>query len=215
VSAPEFTSGNGMGALPEFGIGGLFAPLGAEIAIIELIHFERNPTAEMDAISDMTDGNFGFRKTVPERIPHGAADGAVEFADGIAVGSETKSENGHAEIFVVVVGILAAESKKFVAGDAETAVGGGEVVIHEAGGEIVVPCGDGSMRGEYETGGSENAGFRKGEMLGVHDGANAFEGEERGVAFVHVKDGWTKAKSFKGANAKKNSCLRRISRSPP
>jgi hypothetical protein len=115
-SAPEFTGGNGLGALPEFGIGRFLAPLRAEIAVVELIHFERNPTAEVDTVGDMTNGNFGFRQAGPDGLPHVAAHGAMQFADGIAVSSEAESEHGHAEIFVVVVGILAAESEERKAG---------------------------------------------------------------------------------------------------
>jgi hypothetical protein len=151
VSAPEFTGGNGLGALPKFGIGRLFAPLGAEIAVVELIHFKRDPTAEVDAVSDMTDRNFGFGQAGPDGIPHAAADGAMQLADGVAVSSEAEGEDGHAEIFVIVIGILAAERQEIAAADAEAVIKSGEVVIHEAGGEIVVSCRYGRVSGKDQT----------------------------------------------------------------
>ena len=40
-----------------------------------------------------------------------------------------------------------------------------------------------------------------GELLVFHERADAFEGEESGMAFVHVIDGRTKAESFERANA--------------
>lgn len=140
-----------MGALPEFGVGRLFAPFGAEIAVVKLIHFERNPTAKVDTVGDMTDGNFGFGQTRPDGIPHAAADGAVQFANGVAIGGEAEGEDGHAEVFVIVVGILATERKEIAATDAEAMIEGGEVVIHEAGGEIVVSCRYGRVSGKDQT----------------------------------------------------------------
>src|SRR5208337_1165131 len=105
VGAPKLAGGNGFRALPELGVGRLVTPLGAEIAIIELIHFERDPTAEVDTVGDVADGDFGFRQAAPDGVPHAAADGAVELADSIAEGGEAQRQNSHAEILVVVGGV--------------------------------------------------------------------------------------------------------------
>ena len=200
-SAPEFASGDGLGALPEFGVGRLFAPFGAEIAVVELIHFERNPTVEVDTVGDMTNGNFGFGQTRPDGIPHAAADGTVQFADGIAIAGESKGEDGHAKIFVVGIGILAAEREEIAAADAEAVIEGGEVVIHEAGGKIVVSCRYGRVGGKDQTERGEDAGFGERELLRLHERANAFEVKECRVALVHVVDGRAQAESGECADA--------------
>ena len=122
VGTPEFTSGDGLGALPESGVGGLFAPLGAKIAIVELIHFEGNPTAEVDTISDVANGDFRFREAAPDGVPHTAADDTMKLTDGIAEGGEAQSEDSHTEAFGVVGGVLAAESEKVAEVEAETRI---------------------------------------------------------------------------------------------
>ena len=201
VSAPKFAGRNGLRALPQFVIRRFFAPLRAEVAIVKLIHFKGNPTAEVDAVGDVADGDFGFREAAPDGIPHAAADGAVELADRVAEGGEAESQDGHAEIFVVVGGILTAEGEEIAAADAEAAIGSGEIMIHEAGGEIVVAGGDGRMGGEDQAGRGENAGFGEGEMLRFHERADAFQSEESGMAFVHVIDSGVQAESFQSTNA--------------
>ena len=81
-------------------------------------------------------------------VPHAAADGAVEFADGVAEGGEAQRQDGHAEILVVVGGVPAAESEELALADAETRIEGGEIAIHQGRGEIVVAGGHGRVRGE-------------------------------------------------------------------
>jgi hypothetical protein len=187
--------------LPEFGVGWFFAPLGAKITVVKLVHFQRDPTAEVNAVGDMADWDLRFRQAAPNGVPHAAADRAVKLADRVAIGSETESENGHAEVFVVVGGVLTAEREEITAGKPEVRIEGREIMVHQTGGEIVVSSGDGSVRGENQTGGGQDAGFGEREKLRFHKGADALKGKESGVPFIHVKDGGAKAECFEGTNA--------------
>ena len=60
-------------ALPKLGVGVLFAPLRAQVAVVELVHFVRNPGAEVNAVGDRADGDFVLRHAGPEGLPHLAA----------------------------------------------------------------------------------------------------------------------------------------------
>jgi hypothetical protein len=95
--------------LPQFRVCWFFAPFRTEITVVKLIHFERDPTAEMHAVGDVADGHFILRQAGPDAIPHAAAHGAVKFADGITKGSKAQRQNGHTEIFAIVRGIAATQ----------------------------------------------------------------------------------------------------------
>ena len=73
--------------------------------------------------------------------------------------------------------------------------------VEQAGIEDIDAGGDGSVRGEdvADAGGFE--GLIEGEAVFLHEDADALDGKEGGVAFVHVVDGWLDAEFGERAQA--------------
>jgi hypothetical protein len=97
--------------------------------------------------------------------------------------------------------VLAAECEKLAQAETEAGIERGEIMIHQVWREIVVAGRHGRVRSEDEAGGGEDAGFGETEMLRFHQGADAFKGKKRGMAFVHVINGGVQTESFEGADA--------------
>src|ERR1039457_6983411 len=83
------------------------APFWTEVPVIELIHLRRNPGTEMHPVGDVTDGDLILRHAGPNGFPHAAADLAVEFADAIAGRRRAQRKDGHAELLIGGLRVLA------------------------------------------------------------------------------------------------------------
>ena len=76
-----------------------------------------------------------------------------------------------------------------------------EVFADQADVEAVDAGGDGGVGGENVVGARGVEGFVETQTLVRHQNANAFDGQERRVAFVHVIDGGVESQGFEGAQA--------------
>ena len=118
MGSPQLRVGNVIDALPNAVVGRPFLPLDAEIAVIELNHIRRHPTARVHAVGDRGDGQLRLRQVRPNVAPHLARHLTVQLADAVGRVGQANRQDGHAERFVVIAGILPAQAQELVAVDA-------------------------------------------------------------------------------------------------
>src|SRR5665213_560468 len=162
------------------GVGEFFAP--------ELADGAFHPAEQMNAVGDVADGHVLFRHAEIKRLPHVAADLAVQFADAVGGARMFQREHGHAERFLRVFRMHAAQGEDFRKFHWQLAEVTLHRVTHQVRREAVVAGLDGRVRGE-ET-------FLLGERLrfgecfpGGDFFADQLQREKRRVAFVHVERG--------------------------
>ena len=91
--------------LPEIGRVHAAFPGGPEPAPPEPAHRTFHPTQQMDAVGDVADGNLVGRPVRKEAVPHLPAHLTVQFADSVGGAGCLQRQHGHAERFVVVLGM--------------------------------------------------------------------------------------------------------------
>src|SRR4029077_10765232 len=109
---PQFSRRNRFGPLPQLRISRFFPPLGPQITVIELIHLERKPAPNINASGHMSDPHPRLRYSFPDVVPHLPRYRSVQPADPIAERGQPQRQNGHAEIFQLVLRMRAPESQK-------------------------------------------------------------------------------------------------------
>ena len=148
MCSPELAAGDILGATPGALVSRVLGPLGAEIAVEQTDHFMAQPSLAVDAIGDSDDGDLVFGKGGKNVGPHFAGDLSMQVAHGIGVVGQAESQNGHAEILFVVLGLLAAQAHEVIPGKAQTVGVVSEILMHQVGGEHIVSGRDGGMSGE-------------------------------------------------------------------
>ena len=201
VRSPQLGVGNVIDAPPNAVIGGPLLPLNAQIAIIELGHFRRQPTAGVNAVGDGSDGNLGVGKIRPKVLPHLAGNAAVQPADAIGNVRQPDRQHRHAKLFVRVPGILPTHSQKFVPVDSQKRQVAGEIVLDELGRKDVVARRHRGVRREAGSGGNGFAGGGEIQVLLLHQNADALQSAKSGMALVHVADRRRFAQGPQSANA--------------
>ena len=145
--------------LPDARVAHPLLPVGAEVAVVELVHRVGEPAGDVDAVGDVADGDFLLDAPRPEMGPHAARDVAVQRAHGVGAPRELQADDGHAERFVLVLRLDAAEAHQLGGRNAELVAQRAQVLFDQAGVEAVVAGGDGRVRGEDRVLGDFAEGF--------------------------------------------------------
>ena len=197
VDFPEFAVRYvGGTAFPEEVIHQIFAPGWRQVFVEHVAHLVAEPGLGVDAVGDGFDrlfARFEIREDVP---PHVVADFAVELADAVAVAREFEGEDRHAERLV----ILGTEREDLFHAEAGRLAVIGEVFSDEMLIERFVAGRHRRVRSENGTLCDFFARVSK-TLAGFNIVADAFEGEERAMAFVHVPDIGRVAQQAQGAHA--------------
>jgi len=201
VGAPEFGVGDGFGLSEDARAIRIFAPVSAEVAVVERGHVLGDPGGHVHAVGDGADGHVFGRVLRPDAPPHGARDRAVELGDAVVEAREPQRQDGHAEGFGFVARVFAAQRQKDLVGQAQFARVVLEIGGHEFRREAVVSGRDRGMGGEHARGGHQFQGGFEGELVDLHEVADALQADEGGVALVHVDDLGAKAERGQGADA--------------
>src|ERR1700722_15498257 len=114
--------------------------------------------------------------------------------------AHAQREDRHAES-IGRVGSRFSESEKVVKTDPEIVRVAGEISDHHLARESVIPCWHRSMSGENVGGGDHLEGSVILQPRVLHVLADSFQGEERGVAFVHMIDLRMDAKGVQGPDS--------------
>ena len=202
VRAPQFLGGNGMHAIPDVAVGRLLAPVRTEIAIVELVHLERNPTAEVDAVGDVADRNFVHRTRSGHSDCHICRlTSPCSLLTPFERDASRKRQHGHAEL-AGSCGPCARAPGNRAWDMPRRARRIAEIAVHQFRREIVVAGFDRSVRGEHQAGGGELARFGEDSgRLRLHQVPHMFEREKGRVAFVHVIDGGLQTQGLQRAIA--------------
>ena len=116
---PQLAVVDVLDAFPNFGFGAVLLPTGAQMAIVEPRHLRREPRRNMHTVGDVPDGDAIFALAGTQALPHGPGDFAVKRGNGIGAASDAQAQHRHAEILVLVPGILAAQVHQAIARKAE------------------------------------------------------------------------------------------------
>ena len=84
------------------------------MAVVEAAHLWGEPGGDVDAVGDVADGHGVFGLAGIEIGPHGSRDFAVQGGDCVGAAGEFEAEDGHAEGFLRVGGVDAAEGHERV-----------------------------------------------------------------------------------------------------
>ena len=125
----------------------------------------------------------------------------METADGVAVGGGAECQHGHGETLVAVETIAAPQGHELLEIDTHFGAVLGEVVVHHAGVEQVDTGRDRSMGGENVAGAGGFQRLVEIKLAVAHVEPNLFQGEEGGVAFVHVEHSGLEPHGLQGAHA--------------
>ena len=145
-------------------------------------------------------------------------DVAVQAAHGVGPARELQPEHGHAERFVLVLRLDAAQAHQLLERDAQLVAQRAEVLLDQAAVEAVVAGGHGRVRGEDGVLGDVAQGVVEAQAVVLHPLANRFERGERAVAFVQVVDARRDAQRRQrphAADAGTSSWRMRVRLSPP
>lgn len=121
-------------------------------------------------------------------MPHAACHDAVEVAHAVGVTRELHSEDRHAELFGIVVRIATSERHELIEGESQRGIEGFEGLFDESLFEVVVSCGDGSVRGEDGLLSDVAGGVVEGHAAIFHLLSDRFESGEGVVSFVEVEN---------------------------
>ena len=106
---PQLAIVDALDSLPDLRFGAVLVPACAEMPVVEAEHLRSEPGRHMHAVGDMADRNGVFGLAGIQAGPHVARYFAVQGRDSIGAARDLQSEHRHAEIFVMIAGIFAAE----------------------------------------------------------------------------------------------------------
>ena len=94
----------------------------------------------MNAIGDVPDGNGVFCLVGIETRPHGSGYLAVEGRNGVGATREFQTQHRHAELFLMIAGILAAKCHQPFMRKPQSVAEWPKVLFDQAGIEAVMTC---------------------------------------------------------------------------
>ena len=125
----------------------------------------------------------------------------MQLADAVGVAGQLDGQHRHAEVLLLVAGILASQAEELVTGKAELFVVLAEELLQQFGGEMVDAGLHRCVRGEDVAGADDLAGLGEGDVALVHQQADALQRQEGGMPFVHVADIGDDPQGAQGADA--------------
>ena len=133
MGLPEFAIVHVLDPFPDFRFAAVLVPAGAEVTVIEAKHLRRQPGGNMHAVGDMPDGNFVFGTTGIEAGPHGAGNFPVQGGYGIGPPRKLQPQHRHAELLVVIAGMLPSERHEALVGKTENLAQRPQMLLHQSG----------------------------------------------------------------------------------
>ncbi len=185
---PEFAGIDVVDALPDFRLAQPLLPARGEIAVVELHHLVGEPTGDVDAVGDVSDGDFLFRPPRPEVRPHPPRDVAVEVAHGVCPAGKLQRQHGHAERLVLVLRLDPAQAHQLLERDAQLVAQRAKVLLDQRTVEAVVSGGHGRMRGEDGAMGDLPQRRLEAHPVVFHPHTDGLERGEGAVPFIEVKN---------------------------
>ena len=158
-----------------------------EIAGVEAAQAGRDPGREMHAVCDIADVEFVLEVTRPHVAQDLLRHLAVEPRHPVDLLREVAGQHRHRELFIGVVGVGLAQVDVLLPSDAQHVGVVRHVLADHRLGEGVVPGGHGGMRREERRGADHLQRLREGELLVVHQVADALDADERGMSFVAME----------------------------
>ena len=115
---PEFSIVHVLDSFPDGRIGVVLLPARPQMAVVKAEHLRRQPGRDVHAVGDVPDGNFVLGLAGIEAGPHMPGNFSMQSGDSVGAARESQTQDGHAEVFVVVSGILPSQLHQLFLGDA-------------------------------------------------------------------------------------------------
>src|SRR6266852_141230 len=171
------------------------------MAVIEAKHLRRQPGRDMYAIGDVSDGDFVLRLAGIETAPHMPGHFSMQSGDRVGAAGESQAQYGHAEILVVIAGILSPQFHELFLRDAQSLAHGTEMLLHQFEVKPVVARGYGGMGSEDRLTGNAADSMIKGDSLALHPVTNGLQNGKPTVAFIQVQNTGCDGHGFESAEA--------------
>ena len=193
--------GNVRHLLPDGRIVEAIAPVRLQVLIVERGQVAVQPAGQMHAVGDRGDGHLPNRQLRPHVVKHLLRYLAVQPADGIAVRRSVQRQHGHREALVAVVQIAAAQRHQLLKIDPHFGAVIRKVMVHQARIEQVDAGRHRRVGGEDIAGAGRFQGLVERQFFLAHEQPDLFQGEEGGMALVHVEDGGLQTHGLERAHA--------------
>lgn len=152
----------------------------------------------MDPIGDVCDGDVDLWKVGPDFFPHLPGYVTVKPADTVGMGGEFEGQDHHAEALGWIGRMLSTQGHQLFEGDAQQTTVPCEIFLHHGAGKHVISRRNRRMGRENVIAAHGFPGCVKRKAVFLHEQADAFQGCEGRVSFVHVVDGGIEFQGFDG-----------------
>ena len=201
VRFPQLAGVDAVDALPNVRLAHAVHPVGREVAVVELLHLPGQPALDVDAVGDVSDGDFFLDAPGPEVRPHAAGDVAVQVADGVGAAGKLQPQHGHAEGLVLVLRLDPPQAHQLLGRDAQFVAQRAEVLLDQVAVEAVVAGGHGRVGGEDGVLRHLAQGGVEAHAVVLHVVADGLQRGEGAVALVEMIDAGHDAQRLQRAHA--------------
>ncbi len=112
----------------------------------------------------------------------------MQSGNGVGAAGQPQPQDGHAEVFIVIAGILAAQFHELFLGDTQSVAHGTQMLLHQLGVKAVVAGGHRGVSGENRFARNPADRMIEADALALHAVTNRFQHSESAVAFVQVQN---------------------------
>jgi len=187
VCLPQFAVVDVLDPLPNARVAAVLVPAVAEVPVVEAEHLRRQPRRYVYAVGDVADRDGVFRTARIKPRPHGPRNFPMQRRDRVRAPRHAQTEHRHAEFFMLVAGVLAAERHQRVVREAHLFAQRPEVLFNQAPMKAVVPRRHWRVRREHHFARHPRQRLMKIQPLVDHAVANRFQHGKPAVPFVEMQ----------------------------
>ncbi len=147
-----------------------------------------HPGTGVDAVGDRGQRQLLFGQFRPEIFPHASRHFAMQLADAIGVAGQLDGQYRHAEALLRVFRILAPQTDEIVPRQTEHPIIAGEKFIEQFGSKMIDTGFHRGVGGENVAGTDDFPRLSEIDPTLFHQEPDPLQGQESGVAFIHVAD---------------------------
>jgi hypothetical protein len=179
----------------------MLVPAGTEMAIVKAEHLRREPGGHVHAIGDVADRNRILGLAGVESGPHGPRNLAVQCRDSVRAPCNSQTEYSHAELFLLIAGILSPQAHETVVRQSQRVAEGSEMFFNQPAVKAVVSRRHRGVRGEGDLSRDPRHSLMEVDAFFLHPVADGFENREPAMTFVEMQNSGSDPHRFQSAKA--------------
>ena len=183
---PQLAVIDALDVVPALRLGATVGPVGAQVAVVNLVHLRRQPGLHVHAVGDVTDRHAFLGHARVQAGPHGARDVTVQRRDRVGAARQLQRQHGHAERLAVIARVLASQRQQRVGRKAQRVAQRAEVFLDQLRREPIVAGRNGRVRCEDDLRRDAADALLGSNAFGRHAVSDQFERGKGAVAFVEM-----------------------------